>query len=41
MEAQVPLPADDELLPDEEESPISFRKLDRLETTRSSNSQGA
>lgn len=32
MEVEIPLPADDEITP-EESMPISIRKLDRLETT--------
>jgi hypothetical protein len=35
------IPADDELEPESESLPIAIRKLDRLETTRYSNSQGA
>ncbi len=37
-----PLPADDEIVPDDETLlPISIRKLDRLETTNRSNPNGA
>jgi hypothetical protein len=41
MEAQIPLPADNEMAPEEEGMPISIRKLDRLETTYFSNPNGA
>jgi hypothetical protein len=41
MEVMAPLPSDDELEPETESLPIAIRKLDRLETTRYSNSQGA
>jgi len=41
MEIETPLPADEQLTPEEESMPISIRKLDRLETTNRSNSQGA
>jgi hypothetical protein len=41
MEVMPPLPADDELEPESESLPIAIRKLDRLETTHYSNSQGA
>lgn len=41
MENRVPLPADDVVAPEDESTPISIRKLDRLETTLPSNSQGA
>jgi len=33
MEAEIPLPADNEIAPEDESLPISIRKLDRLETT--------
>jgi hypothetical protein len=41
MEIEIPLPADEQLTPEDEGLPISIRKLDRLETTNRSNSQGA
>lgn len=41
MEIETPLPADEQLTSEEEGTPISIRKLDRLETTNRSNSQGA
>ena len=41
MEVMPPIPSDDELEPENESLPIAIRKLDRLETTRYSNSQGA
>jgi hypothetical protein len=41
MEVMPPLPADDKLEPEGESLPIAIRQLDRLETTRYSNSQGA
>jgi len=40
MEIEIPLPADDQLTPDDEALPISIRKLDRLETTERSNPSG-
>jgi hypothetical protein len=33
MDTDVPLPAEDEITPDDEAMPITIRKLDRLETT--------
>ena len=41
MEIIPPIPVDDELAPEGESLPIAIRKLDRLETTRRSGSQGA
>jgi hypothetical protein len=41
MEMIPAIPADDELEPEGESLPIAIRKLDRLETTQRSNSQGA
>ena len=42
MEIQAPIQEVDETPKEAEETtPIRFRKLDRLETTRPSNSQGA
>jgi hypothetical protein len=41
MEVIPPIPADDQLEPESESLPIAIRKLDRLETTKYSNSQGA
>jgi hypothetical protein len=41
MEVMPAIPADDELEPESESLPIAIRKLDRLETTLISNSQGA
>jgi hypothetical protein len=41
MEMIPPIPADVELEPESESLPIAIRKLDRLETTQRSNSQGA
>jgi hypothetical protein len=42
MEAKPTLERDDTITPEDESLQIiSIRKLDRLETTRSSNSQGA
>jgi hypothetical protein len=41
MEIEIPLPTDEQLTPEDEGLPISIRKLDRLETTNRSNSQGA
>jgi hypothetical protein len=42
MKAEQPIPAKDQVLPaGTGVQPISIRKLDRLETTNFSNSQGA
>lgn len=41
MDDRMPLPADEAFTPKDESTPISIRKLDRLETTLPSNSQGA
>jgi len=40
MELEVPRPDDEGAPEDEATMPISIRKLDRLETTLASNSQG-